>query len=79
MLPPNAVTWNLLKRRTLGDSRGTLPIPQETTFPDYELISTSWEAISRAFENQKSTRSRNVLHDDSGPRYFFGALALGTS
>jgi hypothetical protein len=52
MLPPNTVTWNLLKRRTLGDSRRALPTPQETTFPDYELVSTSSEAISRTFKNQ---------------------------
>ncbi len=43
MLPPNIVSWNLLKRRSLGDSRGALLTPQETTFPDYELISTTSE------------------------------------
>src|SRR6266446_6774237 len=58
MLPPNTVTWNLLKRRTLGDGCGVLPTPQETTFPDYELISTTSEAFSRASKNQKSARSR---------------------
>jgi hypothetical protein len=44
MLPPNTIIWNLLKRRMLADSRGALSTPQETTFPDYELISTTSEA-----------------------------------
>jgi hypothetical protein len=58
MLPPNTATWNLLKRRMLEDGRGVLPTPRETTFPDYELISTTTGAMSRASKNQKSTRSR---------------------
>jgi hypothetical protein len=80
MLPPNTITWNLLKRRMLADSRGALPTPQETTFPDYETHLHDLGSPSSAHLGTKNLLGvDNDQLDGSSPRCLFGTLPFVTS
>src|SRR5260370_38523478 len=79
MLQPNVLSLYLLKRGRLEDARAAPAKPQESSFPDYEVIATAREGHLPDSGNQISLESRTELPDKSTRASFFSAFSFGPS
>lgn len=80
MFQPNVHPIYLLKRGRLADTCRGPPTPRETSFPDYEVGSTTRENHPPGYLQLKTPSDlRTILSAISSPRICLSALSLGSS